>query len=47
MWVAIYLYLMGAALMWWWARAQAADMGGKIVAAVAWPLLVPFVALFK
>jgi len=46
LWLAIYLYIAGSAMMWWWARAQKANVRGKITAAVFWPILVPWVALF-
>jgi hypothetical protein len=44
--VAIYLYLMGATVMWWFARAQPKPIAGKVLAVVFWPVLVPATALW-
>jgi hypothetical protein len=44
--VSVYLYIMGCALMWWWARAQIASLSSKILATILWPIMVPFAALF-
>ena len=44
--LAIYLYLMGATTMWWFARATDKPMAAKIIAAIVWPVLVPVAALW-
>jgi len=46
LYVAIYLYVLGSTLMWWFARSRPAPMAGKILAAVLWPVTVPVVALW-
>lgn len=46
-WVAVYLYVVGATLMWWWARAQRTQpSAAKVLVAVLWPIMVPVVALW-
>lgn len=46
-WVIIYLYIVGATMMWWFARAQfEKHLASKIAATILWPILVPIVALW-
>jgi hypothetical protein len=44
--VAIYLYLMGATTMWWFARSTHHPKAGKALAVVFWPVIVPAAALW-
>lgn len=45
-WLALYLYVMGATVVWWFARQYPAPLAGKIIAVIGWPILVPFAALW-
>lgn len=44
--LAIYLYVMGATAMWWFARSTDKPMAGKAIAVIGWPVLVPVAALW-
>jgi hypothetical protein len=44
--LAIYLYLMGATVMWWFARSQPTPRAGKVIAVIGWPVIVPVAALW-
>jgi len=44
--LAVYLYVMGATTMWWFARATGKPMSAKIIATISWPVLVPIVAFW-
>ena len=46
LWIALYLYVVGATLMWWWARAQEKSKPAKILAVILWPIIVPIAALW-
>jgi hypothetical protein len=43
---AIYLYVMGATIMWWYARSTAKPMAAKVLAVLGWPVIVPVAALW-
>ncbi len=45
--VAIYLYAMGATTVWWLARSTNKPLAGKVIAVIGWPVLVPAVALWS
>jgi hypothetical protein len=44
--VAIYLYLMGATLMWWFARSTNKPATAKVIAVIGWPVIAPAAALW-
>lgn len=44
--LAIYLYAIGATMMWWFARATDKTTGAKLAACIGWPILVPVAALW-
>ncbi len=44
--LVLYLYLIGATVVWWWARAQPAPFAGKVIAVIGWPVVVPIAALW-
>lgn len=43
-WLVAWLYLMGAAMMWWWTRARGDNVAAKVIAVVFWPVIVPIAA---
>jgi len=43
---AIYLYVMGATMMWWFARSTGKPLAAKVTATLGWPILVPISALW-
>jgi hypothetical protein len=43
---AVYLYVIGATMMWWYARSTSKPMAGKIMAVFGWPIIVPIAALW-
>ena len=44
-WLSTYLYVMGAVIMWWFARSRNEPNLAKFFAVLFWPILVPMVAL--
>ena len=45
-WLSLYLYIMGATVMWWFARSTRKPLAGKLLAAIGWPVIVPLAALW-
>lgn len=47
LYVAIYLYVVGSTMMWWYARSTKKPVYGKILAVIGWPIIIPIVALWS
>ncbi len=44
--VAIYLYVMGATVVWWFARSRDYPRLSKAMAVLGWPIVIPVAALW-
>jgi hypothetical protein len=45
-WLVGYLYVIGATMMWWFARSTDKPMAAKVIASIGWPVVVPVAALW-
>lgn len=45
-WLSLYLYVIGATMMWWFARATDKPLAAKVLATLGWPIIAPMAALW-